>query len=69
LYAHLLEHVQERHISGNQLALMVEWLDTQPEVPSGKWFKKFPDMIVCRENELVKTFLTPGQIPTGEELP
>jgi hypothetical protein len=69
LYAHLLERVQQRQISGSQLALMIEWLDTQPEVPSGKWFEKFPGMIVCGENELVKTFLVAGQIPTGEEVP
>ena len=69
LYAHLPERVQQHHISGNQLALMIEWLDTQPEVPNGKWFKKFPGMVVCGENELVKTFLVPGQIPTGEEIP
>src|SRR6266536_1168705 len=42
LYAHLLERVQQRHISGKQLTLMVDWLDTQPEVPRGKWFKRFP---------------------------
>jgi hypothetical protein len=47
---------------------MIEWLDTRPEVPSGKWFKKFPGMIVCGEDELVKTFLVPGQIPAGEEV-
>ena len=35
LYAHLLERVQQRHISGKELALMVEWLDQQPEVPRG----------------------------------
>jgi hypothetical protein len=47
---------------------MVEWLDTRPEVPCGKWFKRFPDMIVCGEDELVKTFLVSGQIPMGEEV-
>ncbi len=68
LYAHLLERVQQRHISGAQLSLLIEWLDTQPGVPDGKWFKKFSGMIVCGEGELVKTFLVPGQIPFGEEI-
>lgn len=68
LYAHLLERVQQRQISGKQLTLMIAWLDTEPEVPSGKWFKRFPNMIVCGEGELIKTFLVPGQIPTGEEI-
>jgi hypothetical protein len=68
LYAHLLERVQQRHISGKELALMVEWLDQQPEVPEGKWFKRFPSMIVCGEGVLVKTFLAPGQVPLGKEI-
>jgi len=68
LYAHLLERIQQRQISGTQLSLLIEWLDTQPEVPSGKWFKRFSGMIVCGEGELVKTFLVPGQIPFGEEI-
>jgi hypothetical protein len=68
LYAHLLDRVQQRHIPGAQLTLMIEWLDKQPEVPNGKWFKRFPGMIVCGENELVKTFLVPGQVPLGREV-
>jgi hypothetical protein len=69
LFDHLLERVQQRNISGIQLTLMVAWLDSKPEVPNGKWFKRFPAMIVCGEGELVKTFLVPGQIPVGEEIP
>jgi hypothetical protein len=68
LFDHLLERVQQRNISGIQLTLMVSWLDSKPEVPNGKWFKRFPAMIVCGEGELVKTFLVPGQIPVGEEI-
>ena len=68
LYAHLLERVQQRQISGKQLAVMIEWLDTQPEVPNGKWFKRFPGMIVCGDGELVKTFLTAEQVPVGDEI-
>ena len=68
LYAHLLERVRERNISADQLGLLADWLATQPEVPEGKWFKKFAGMAVCGEGELIKTFLQPGQLPTGEEL-
>jgi hypothetical protein len=68
LYDHLLDRVQQRSISGQQLRLMLRWMDAQPEVPNGRWFKRFPDMIVCGEGELIKTFLLPGQTPTGEEV-
>jgi hypothetical protein len=68
LYAHLLERVKSRNISAEQLGLFADWIATQPEVPDGKWFKKISGMTVCGEGELVKTFLQPGQIATGEEL-
>jgi len=50
------------------LVLLANWLKTHPEVPAGKWFKRFPVMIVCGEGELVRTFLVPGQVPAGEEI-
>lgn len=68
LFAHLLERIQQRQISGEQLTLMIEWLDQQPEVPTGKWFKKFPGMTVCGEGELVRTFLLPEQVAIGDEV-
>jgi len=68
LYAHLLERVQQRSISAQQLRLLLRWMDTQPEVPAGGWFKRFPEMIVCGEGELIKTFLRCDQTPVGTEL-
>jgi hypothetical protein len=68
LYAHLLDRVQQRSISAQQLRLLLRWMDIQPEVPSVRWFKRFPEMIVCGEGELIKTFLLPSQTPTGEEI-
>jgi hypothetical protein len=68
LYAHLLERVQSRNISTDQLGLLADWLAMQPEVPDDKWFKKFSGMTVCGEGELIKTFLQSGQTATGEEL-
>jgi len=68
LFEHLLDRIQERSVSADQLGLLAEWLDGQPEVPSGKWFKRFSGMTVCGEGELVKTFLMPGQAPLGYEI-
>ena len=68
LLNHLLERIRLREISSEQIGLLAEWLDTEPEVPKGKWFKRFPGMIACGEGELVKTFLTVNQAPTGTEL-
>ena len=68
LLDHLLDRIRSREISAEQLGLLANWLDTQPEVPEGKWFKRFPQLIACGEGELVKTFLTANQVPTGVEL-
>jgi hypothetical protein len=68
LLDHLLDRVSRRKISADQLGLLADWLRAEPEVPEGKWFKKFPGLTVCGEGELIKTFLQPGQIATGEEL-
>lgn len=58
----------QREITVEHLGLLNDWLDTQPEVPHGRWFKRFPGMIACGEGELLKTFLRLGQIPSGEEV-
>ena len=59
LMAHLVRRVRERQISTSQLGLLAYWLATDPEVPEGQWFKRFPEMIVCGEGALVMTFLRP----------
>ena len=48
--------------------LLAQWLDTDPEVPAGRWFKRFSGMIVCGDGELVTTFLRLGQVAAGEEV-
>jgi hypothetical protein len=68
LLVHLLTRMRQRNISHEHIILLARWLDTEPEVPAGKWFKKFPGMTICGEGELIKTFLQPGQIAAGEEL-
>ena len=68
LLNHLLDRVTRREVSAEQLGRFADWLATEPEVPAGQWFKRFPEMIVCGEGELVKTFLRLGQAPAGEEV-
>jgi hypothetical protein len=69
LWAHLLTRMHQREISLQQLYLLSRWLEGEPEVPEGAWFKRFPEMTVCGEGDLVKTFLTVGQTAVGKELP
>jgi len=36
LLQHLLVRIQQRHVTADQLGLLAEWLDSQPEVPAGQ---------------------------------
>ena len=68
LMIHLVDRVREREIGPEQLTLLAHWLNGEPEVPAGPWFKRFPGMIKSGEGELVKTFLRLGQVPEGQEV-
>jgi hypothetical protein len=65
LFHHLLDRIADRSIRADQLELLARWLDGEPEVPAGPWYKRFPGMIVCGEADLIKTFLRAGQSPKG----
>ena len=69
LVAHLEDRVRDRENPIGQLQLLSEWITGEPDVPAGKWFKRFPGMIACGEGESMKTFLRIGQVPEGEECP
>ncbi|HEV7401830.1 MAG TPA: hypothetical protein VGO11_02845 [Chthoniobacteraceae bacterium] len=68
LVRHLVLRTREREITAHQLMKVSAWVASEPEVPAGRWFKRFPGLIVCGEGELVKTFLRTGQVPDGEEV-
>ena len=68
LFAHLLQRIRERDIAADDLESLSAWIDTNPEVPEGRWYKRFQTMTVCGEGRLVKTFLTSSQVPFGAEL-
>jgi hypothetical protein len=69
LFQHLLERIQSRKIPATHLQLLATWLDMEPDVPEGEWYKRFSAMTVCGEGELIKTFLLPGQAPKGKRVP
>lgn len=48
--------------------MLLQWLDTKPEVPVRAWYKRFPSFTVVGEDCLVKSFLTAQQTPIGTEV-
>ena len=50
------------------LEKLARWLDKEPEVPEGPWYKRFTGMIACGDGEWIKTFLLPGQLVRGKRV-
>ena len=42
LLIHLLDRIKEREIPADQLGLLADWLDSEPDVPDNKWYKTIP---------------------------
>jgi hypothetical protein len=68
LFQHLVDRVQSRKIPASQLELLAKWLDGDPEVSEGMWFKRFPAMTICGEGQLIKTLLLPRQAVKGQRV-
>ena len=68
LLLHLLRRVKERKVTMEALQQVLRWVETNPTVPSGDWYKRFPEVTVCGRDSLVRTFLTPTQVAIGREI-
>ena len=68
LFQHLLDRIQSRRIPATELELLARWLDTEPEVPEGQWYRRFSGMTVCGEGDLIRTLLLPGQSIKGKRV-
>jgi hypothetical protein len=65
---HLIDRLRDRAITIQDLNQLRLWIETQPEVPVGDWFKDFGSFKICGQGPLAKTFLLPGQAAHGSEL-
>ena len=65
---HLIQRMQERAISLDDLNQLRLWMEAQPEVPEGDWYKDFGSFKICGHGALAKTFLVRGQVAKGEKL-
>jgi hypothetical protein len=68
LLSHLLDRRRKWGITYDDISALATWLQIDPNVPSGKWFRNFSSFVICGEGELVKTFLPKGRLPEGQEL-
>ena len=65
---HLIERMHSRNVSLNDLNQLRLWVESDPEVPGGAWFKDFGSFKLCGEGSYPKTFLVAGQSAHGTKL-
>src|SRR5215831_1715843 len=68
LRQHLIQRMADRSITIGDLNQLRLWVDSNPEVPEGEWYKDFGSFKVCGEGPYPKTFLLPGQPARGVRL-
>lgn len=65
---HLIDRMQDRSISVNDLNELRLWIESNPTVPEGEWYKDFGSFKICGEGRFPKTFLLRGQAARGEQV-
>jgi hypothetical protein len=65
---HLIDRMRDRAISLTDLNQLRLWIESEPKVPEGDWYKDFGSFKVCGRGSLPKTFLLRGQAAKGEAL-
>ena len=65
---HLVDRMRDRAITLADLNQLRLWIESQPEVPDGPWYKDFGSFKLCGDGKLPKTFLVKGQAARGQAL-
>jgi hypothetical protein len=68
VWQHLLQRVDERRVSVNDLLLLQAWVRTNPLAPEGHWYKDFGSFLLCGSGKLPKTVLEKGMKPFGDPI-
>ena len=65
---HLIKRYRENRISSDDFLELKHWLESDPEVPHGKWYKRFKTGTLAGEGEMPSTFLALGMAVEGQEV-
>ena len=65
---HLVKRFREGRISSSDFLELKHWLESDPIVPHGKWFKRFKSGLLAGDGERLSTFLELGMAVEGQEV-
>jgi hypothetical protein len=65
LIEHLAERVRTHEISRRDVEQLSQWIESDPELPPGAWFKRFQNFTLCGRGALPSTLLTSSMSATG----
>lgn len=68
LWQHLLERVQQRHITLADLSRLQQWVRSEPFAPDGDWYKDFGSFKLCGSGEYPRTVLTKDMQAFGDKI-
>ena len=63
---HLIDRMRDRAISIDDLNRLRLWVNSEPELPAGDWYKDFGSFKICGRGPLPLTFLLRGHTATGQ---
>ena len=65
---HLIDRMRDRAINIADLNQLRLWIESNPEVPEGDWYKDFGSFKICGKGSYPKTFLLRSKAAKGESL-
>jgi len=65
---HLIQRYHDGRIQASDLLELKQWMESEPTVPDGDWFKRFKTGTLAGHGEQVATFLSLGMAVKGEEV-
>ena len=65
---HLVDRFRDGRLSVADFDALQDWLNSDPDVPQGEWYKRFRAFTLAGEGEVPKTFLSAKMIPRGTEV-
>ena len=68
LREHLIQRMRDRSIGLDDLNQLRLWVESDPQVPEGLWYKDFGSFKLCGEGAFPKTFLGARQSAQGTKL-